>query len=225
MDRMGTRAGEPQLLPPATLPTYTGHDDPHPDESLLEYVRTMQELHRRAAPTASERDQVVGSVDGHPSRYAATLRVQQHGQEIIQDLASMVKELLLRFYRSTKMKPVRIVIYRDAVSEVQFGHLLTQEILAAREACLRIETSYKPGITLVAVQRRHHTRFFCADKKGPTGGNMPAGTTVDTDVAHPLRFDFYLCSHTGIQVSFSILCFSNRWTHLGHAQIAIDCTD
>ncbi|XP_037520540.1 protein argonaute-2-like [Rhipicephalus sanguineus] len=142
---------------------------------------------------------VVGSVDGHPSRYAATLRVQQHDQEIIQDLASMVKELLLLFYKSTKMKPVRIVIYRDAVSEGQFGHLLTQEILAVREACLRIETSYKPGITLVAVQRRHHTRFFCADKKGPPGGNIPAGTTVDTDVTHPLRFDFYLCSHTGIQ--------------------------
>src|SRR5699024_7295983 len=29
---------------------------------------------------------VVASMDGHPSRYAATVRVQQHRQEIIQDL-------------------------------------------------------------------------------------------------------------------------------------------
>ncbi|KAH7986111.1 hypothetical protein HPB52_025202 [Rhipicephalus sanguineus] len=103
---------------------------------------------------------VVGSVDGHPSRYAATLRVQQHDQEIIQDLASMVKELLLLFYKSTKMKPVRIVIYRDAAP---------------------------PHALLLRRQ------------EGPPGGNIPAGTTVDTDVTHPLRFDFYLCSHTGIQ--------------------------
>lgn len=32
-------------------------------------------------------------------------------------------------------------------------------------------------------------------------GNIPAGTTVDTDITHPYEFDFYLCSHAGIQVS------------------------
>lgn len=34
---------------------------------------------------------VVGSMDAHPSRYAATVRVQQHRQEIIQELSSMVR--------------------------------------------------------------------------------------------------------------------------------------
>lgn len=33
-------------------------------------------------------------------------------------------------------------------------------------------------------------------------GNIPAGTTVDTDITHPYEFDFYLCSHAGIQVNF-----------------------
>lgn len=31
-------------------------------------------------------------------------------------------------------------------------------------------------------------------------GNIPAGTTVDTSITHPFEFDFYLCSHAGIQV-------------------------
>lgn len=31
-------------------------------------------------------------------------------------------------------------------------------------------------------------------------GNIPAGTTVDTKITHPSEFDFYLCSHAGIQV-------------------------
>lgn len=34
---------------------------------------------------------VVASMDAHPSRYAATVRVQQHRQEIIQELSSMVR--------------------------------------------------------------------------------------------------------------------------------------
>ena len=37
-------------------------------------------------------------------------------------------------------------------------------------------------------------------------GNIPAGTTVDMGITHPNEFDFYLCSHAGVQVmtSFSI---------------------
>lgn len=71
--------------------------------------------------------QVVGSMDAHPNRYCATVRVQQHRQEIIQDLAAMVRELLIQFYKSTRFKPTRIIFYRDGVSEGQFqqvGHLL-----------------------------------------------------------------------------------------------------
>lgn len=34
-------------------------------------------------------------------------------------------------------------------------------------------------------------------------GNVPAGTTVDSTITHPSEFDFYLCSHAGIQVSYT----------------------
>lgn len=64
-------------------------------------------------------------MDAHPNRYCATVRVQQHRQEIIQDLATMVRELLIQFYKSTRFKPTRIIFYRDGVSEGQFqqvGH-------------------------------------------------------------------------------------------------------
>jgi len=48
-------------------------------------------------------------------------------------------------------------------------------------------------------------RLFCADKKEQSGksGNIPAGTTVDVGITHPTEFDFYLCSHQGIQVCYS----------------------
>lgn len=68
--------------------------------------------------------QVVGSMDAHPNRYCATVRVQQHRQEIIQDLAAMVRELLIQFYKSTRFKPTRIIFYRDGVSEGQFQQVI-----------------------------------------------------------------------------------------------------
>uniref|UniRef100_A0A665UT59 Uncharacterized protein n=1 Tax=Echeneis naucrates TaxID=173247 RepID=A0A665UT59_ECHNA len=144
---------------------------------------------------------VVGSMDAHPSRYCATVRVQRPRQEVIQDLASMVRELLIQFYKSTRYKPTRIIFYRDGVSEGQFRQVLYYELLAIREACISLEKEYQPGITYIVVQKRHHTRLFCADRNERVGrsGNIPAGTTVDTDITHPYEFDFYLCSHAGIQ--------------------------
>lgn len=73
--------------------------------------------------------QVVGSMDAHPSRYCATVRVQRPRQEVIQDLASMVRELLIQFYKSTRYKPTRIIFYRDGVSEGQFRQVRCQHSL------------------------------------------------------------------------------------------------
>lgn len=36
-------------------------------------------------------------------------------------------------------------------------------------------------------------------------GNVPAGTTVDSTITHPSEFDFYLCSHAGIQVIWKLV--------------------
>lgn len=144
---------------------------------------------------------VVGSMDAHPSRYAATVRVQQHRHEIISELTFMVRELLIQFYRNTRFKPTRIVLYRDGVSEGQFLNVLQSELKSMREACMMLERGYQPGITFIAVQKRHHTRLFAVDKKDQVGKayNIPPGTTVDVGITHPTEFDFYLCSHAGIQ--------------------------
>lgn len=43
--------------------------------------------------------------------------------------------------------------------------VLQHELRAMREACIMLERGYQPGITYIAVQKRHHTRLFCTDKK------------------------------------------------------------
>jgi eukaryotic translation initiation factor 2C len=56
-----------------------------------------------------------------------------------------------------------------------------------------------PKITVIVVGKRHHVRFFPQnEREGDRSGNCIAGTVVDTDVAHPVEFDFYLQSHGGL---------------------------
>ncbi|XP_075557125.1 protein argonaute-2-like isoform X2 [Dermacentor variabilis] len=151
----------------------------------------------------------VGSMDPIPSRYQASIRVQIQKEEavarveIIEDLKEMIKELLKAFYQETRHKPVRIIFYRDGVSEGQFGIVRDQELSAIRQACLELspDGSYKPPVTFIVVQKRHHTRFMPANERDGVGRarNIPPGTTVDTVVTHPVDFDFFLCSHAGIQ--------------------------
>ena len=44
------------------------------------------------------------------------------------------------------------------------------------------------------------TNFFQKMLQVGRSGNIPAGTTVDVGITHPNEFDFYLCSHAGVQV-------------------------
>lgn len=98
-----------------------------------------------------------GEVRRHPGMASLFFSILQ--QEVIQELSSMVKELLIQFYKSTRFKPNRIILYRDGVSEGQFQTVLQHELTAMREACIKLEADYKPGITYIAVQKRHHTRY------------------------------------------------------------------
>ncbi|KAG8184697.1 hypothetical protein JTE90_013088 [Oedothorax gibbosus] len=144
---------------------------------------------------------LVGSMDAHPSRYASSVRVQSRKKQYIQDMSMMLKELMIKFYQITHFKPVRIVLYRNIMTENGLDRLLAQELLAMRHACIMLEPEYKPGITYIALHKRHHTRLFCVNKEDELGtsGNVPPGTTVDSGITHPTNFDFFLCSHPGVQ--------------------------
>ncbi|XP_046856742.1 protein argonaute-2-like isoform X1 [Xenia sp. Carnegie-2017] len=144
---------------------------------------------------------VVASKDSYPTLYNAEVRVQKHRQEMIEDLKEMTKTLLKKFRSSTKAIPEKILFYRDGVSEGQFQDVLINELSAIQRACLELQPGWTPAITFIVVQKRHHARFFATDPKDQKGKsrNIPAGTVVDTQICHPYEFNFYLCSHAGIQ--------------------------
>ena len=67
--------------------------------------------------------------------------------------------MILRFEASITRRPDRIIMYRDGVSDSEFRQVLSLELHAMRRACSSIDRDYKPAITFICVQKRHHTRF------------------------------------------------------------------
>nr|GLL33985.1 protein argonaute 5 isoform X2 [Ipomoea trifida] len=175
---------------------------------------------------------VVASMDWpQVTKYRGLVSAQQHREEIIQGLyktyqdpqrgmvhSGMIRELLIEFRKSTGRKPERIIFYRDGVSEGQFSQVLLEEMDAIRKACCSLEAEYLPPVTFVVVQKRHHTRLFPANNRmTDRSGNILPGTVVDTQICHPTEFDFYLCSHAGIQgtsrpAHYHVLFDENRFT-------------
>ena len=144
---------------------------------------------------------VVASVDLEGGKYRALHRNQKHRQEIIAGLMEMTKDHLRAFYRATGAKPVKLIFYRDGVSDGQFAAVRLEEIAALQKACSELQKDYQPKITFIVVQKRHHTRFFPKNREDASGKgkNVPPGTMVDRTITHPTQFDFYLCSHAAIQ--------------------------
>ncbi|KAK6921978.1 Argonaute, linker 1 domain [Dillenia turbinata] len=166
---------------------------------------------------------VVGSMNWPAAnKYVSRMRSQTHRQEIIQDLGTMVGEILDEFYQEVDKLPERIVFFRDGVSETQFYKVLKEELQAIKAACSRF-SGYKPPITFVVVQKRHHTRLFIDETDMSSirnqlfDENIPPGTVVDTVITHPNEFDFFLCSHWGVKgtsrpTHYHILWDENQFT-------------
>lgn len=143
------------------------------------------------------------------SKYSVRMKAQSRKVEMIAELyedtdsGGIIVELLKDFYNTcqkvpgvTERRPMQIIIFRDGVSESQFEQVIREEYLAFKRAFKKLESSgkYEPRITLIVVQKRHHTRFFPASG----GGNVAPGTIVDAALCHPRDYDFYLCAHAGI---------------------------
>lgn len=143
---------------------------------------------------------VAASCDQNASQYSFLWRIQEPKMEIITDLKDMMIELLKYYKKSTGRIPQSILFFRDGVSEGQFAQVQRTEIRAIKEACTTLSLTYKPKITFLVVQKRHHTRFFPTNPRdGDRNGNVPPGTCVDSIITYPNKMDFYLCSHASLQ--------------------------
>ncbi|KAJ3141993.1 hypothetical protein HK100_004171, partial [Physocladia obscura] len=144
---------------------------------------------------------VVGTIDQKFCEYRSSVRMQNTRREIIIDLEGMTREIFEQFRIRNGCYPVRILFYRDGVTEAQLGDVMIDEVSAVRRACAVLGIG-NAMLTFTVVNKRHHARFFpvrMETGESDSKGNILAGTVVDSGVTHPFEFDFYLNSHPGMQ--------------------------
>uniref|UniRef100_A0A1B6EZT3 Piwi domain-containing protein n=1 Tax=Cuerna arida TaxID=1464854 RepID=A0A1B6EZT3_9HEMI len=176
----------PHLMDSPTMLVGADVTHPSPDQTTIPSVAAVAASHDRRA-----------------FQYNMIWKLQPPRMEIIEKLQEIMVDQLKFFYRFTKQKPNKIIFYRDGVSDGHFSQVLDSELSAIRAACrsLQADGSYKPSVTFLVVQKRHHTRFFPTRKEDEDGRNknVPPGTIVDTVITHPREMDFYLVSHASLQ--------------------------
>lgn len=74
----------------------------------------------------------------------------------------------------------------EVVNLFSLPQVLYYELLAIREACISLEKEYQPGITYIVVQKRHHTRLFCADRNERVSPYHAHKYTLDTYLTHTM---------------------------------------
>lgn len=144
---------------------------------------------------------MTGSIDSCGARYCAFASLQSK-THLIQEMRALAYKCLKGFYMATNnKKPEAIIYYRDGLGEGQFEEALKYEVSELREACKMYDEDYSPGITMLSVQRRHHTKFYVENDYEGEGKakNIPAGTVIEHGPTSNQFYDFYLCSHAGIQ--------------------------
>lgn len=173
----------------------------------------------RSSPSIAS---VVSSQDCYEvAKYNSVVRAQGHREEIISGLEEIVTELLHAFGKESTIKPQQLIFYRGGISDGQFKQVLEKEIPEIEKAWKTLYNNEKPQITYVVLQKSHHKRLFPNSNKYKRRlgdkGNVEPGTVVDSEICQPTEFDFFLCSHAGIEgpsrpVQYLVLRDDNNFT-------------
>ena len=145
---------------------------------------------------------VVANKDQHLTGWPGSVRTQTGKKEMVSGLKEMVIERLQCWKRHNNQKlPKKIIIYRDGVSEGQFGLVLSQELPVVYDA---FKGLYKdmPKITLIVCNKRHNTRAFPTkdeDADQRNNFNCQPGTVFDRGITQSKYWEFFLQAHAALQ--------------------------
>lgn len=146
---------------------------------------------------------VVASVDEHLFQWPGSIRTQTGRVEMVQGLEAMVTERLKLWHKKHNRLPGKIILYRDGVSEGQYGLVLENELPSFKEAFKKAYGQEKnwPKMAIIIVGKRHHTRFYPTSKEDADtkSWNPLPGTVVDRGIVGPIIREFYLQAHQGLQ--------------------------
>lgn len=90
------------------------------------------------------------------------------------------------------------------------AQVLHHELLAIREACIKLEKDYQPGITFIVVQKRHHTRLFCTDKNE----RVRSGWDPQMSSRQPRHQLLFIFGTFWVEMRFPKLIFGTFWVEM-----------
>lgn len=135
----------------------------------------------------------VASMNDKHSRWFS--RADQHSQ--LSELSAHLADnfgLALRKYRELNDKfPVRVIIYRDGVSDGEIGHVFNFELKGLLKVMAECDKNIR--LTFVIVNKRVGARFYLRSANDRYLNPQP-GTVIDTTVTRKDRYDFYLVSQS-----------------------------
>ncbi|POS84043.1 hypothetical protein EPUL_005318 [Erysiphe pulchra] len=184
---------------------------------------------------------MVASVDKVLAQWPADFRIQMGRQEMVSDVEGLILGRLKLWQKLNKKLPKNIIMYRDGVSEGQYGMVLDDEVPGIRKACRQLyspdETKQGlPRLSVIVCGKRHNTRFFPATlAECDRSSNCLPGTVIDRGITLNRAWDFFLQPHACIQGTarpchyFVVLdeIFRNRTVkapHQNHADSLEDLT-
>ncbi|EGG04902.1 uncharacterized protein MELLADRAFT_88455 [Melampsora larici-populina 98AG31] len=156
---------------------------------------------------------MVGTMDSNLCRYSGIVGIQPllepaneqsrpRSQEPIEKFEDMLYQLLKRWKTEfpTHIFPKKLIIFRDGVSEGEFGQVLLQEYVGAKAALKRIgdENNDCKLSDIYLDFESHRIRFLAQQHDQDRSGNARAGTVVDQEIGDPHIFDFFCQSQAGL---------------------------
>jgi len=147
--------------------------------------------------TVGERKSILGfcaTLNSSFTKYYSRVGVHASGAEVSTCLKPLLIDAFKKFYiLNGKRKPQCLVIYRDGVGISQTTEIVQIEKRQITQVLQAFDPDWNPQIVFILVNKRIKARFYAA-----SGGNLPAGVVVNSDVVGP-HYNFYLSSHNANQ--------------------------
>ncbi|XP_064256402.1 piwi-like protein 2 [Passer domesticus] len=151
----------------------------------------------------------VASMNHILTKWYSRVVFQMPHQEIADSLRLCLSQALKRFYELNHSLPMKIVVYRDGVSDPQLDTVLKYEVPQLQKSFHTFQ-NYQPSLVVVVVQKQLSTNFYCLT--GEEFVSPPLGTVIDHGVTSSGRQDFFLLAHhsrQGCSVPTRYICMWN----------------
>ncbi|XP_027763061.1 piwi-like protein 2 [Empidonax traillii] len=160
----------------------------------------------------------VASMNHILTKWYSRVVFQMPHQEIADSLRLCLSQALKRFYELNHSLPMKIVVYRDGVSDSQLDTVLKYEVPQMQKSFNTFE-NYQPSLVVVVVQKQISTNFYSLT--GEEFTSAPPGTVLDHTITTSGLQDFFLLSHSsrqGCSIPTRYICMWNT-ANLSHEHL------